>query len=128
MQEAFAAASSLTVEQRAIVKWAFEQLDKDGDGFISRQELDSELEAAGMNKAKRRQFLARLDENDDGCISYEEWIHFSTANPGAVEVWGRRMRGAKPPSFFQRIPAWVQIPAVLALFWLAGSLRQRLHP
>ena len=66
-----------------------------------------------------------MDENDDGYISYEEWIHFNTAHPDLLESWRSAMpQVQQQSSFFQRIPAWVQIPAVIALFWLAGRLRQ----
>jgi uncharacterized UPF0160 family protein len=110
-------ASSLTVQQRAIVKWGFEKMDLDGDGFITRQEVEAVIDGDGNAK----QFVALMDENDDGYISYEEWINFFTANPHMVEQsWGPAWRKENPQpatraSFLQRIAVVVAVIAIIVL-------------
>jgi len=110
-------ASSLTVQQRAIVKWGFEKMDLDGDGFITRQEVEAVIDGDGNAK----QFVAVMDENDDGYISYEEWINFFTANPHMVEQsWGPAWRKENPQpatraSFLQRIAVVVAVIAIIVL-------------
>ena len=113
IQEAFAAASSLTVKQRAIATWAFEQLDKDGNGIITRQEVE---EAGGCERTVAKTFVAIMDENNDGHISYEEWIQYYTANPGNLETfWGAKWRKAHPVPLWQRL---VVVGAVIAIIIL----------
>ena len=90
-------------------------MDLDGDGFITRQEV----EAVGIENAK--QFVAVMDENDDGYISYEEWVHYHTANPHTVEqAWGPAWRKENPQpatraSFLQRIAVVVAVIAIIVL-------------
>ena len=92
-------------------------MDLDGDGFITRQEVEAVIDGDGNAK----QFVAVMDENDDGYISYEEWINFFTANPHMVEQsWGPAWRKENPQpatraSFLQRIAVVVAVIAIIVL-------------
>lgn len=53
------------------MKEAFSALDRNGDGFIDKEEL-AELE--GLSRAEVDQIFEEADTNKDGLISYEEFL------------------------------------------------------
>ena len=55
----------------------FHKIDADKSGTISREELKTALENAGLHKmpAQIGAMMKSADENDDGQINEEEWLH-----------------------------------------------------
>ncbi|KAF8703553.1 hypothetical protein HU200_032367 [Digitaria exilis] len=53
----------------------FELFDKDGDGRITREELEDSLGKLGMSVAgdELASMIARIDANGDGCVDVEEF-------------------------------------------------------
>ena len=75
---AFATARATDEQTRA----AFDALDGDGDGLLSREEVDSYLDKMGYGTDERARFFARTDADADGALTYEEfklgWTFIST--------------------------------------------------
>jgi calcium-dependent protein kinase len=65
------------------IEQAFHLFDLDGDGFISRQELQNVMGGIEMNDEELLNLLKEGDENDDGQISKEEFIALLTKNLGS---------------------------------------------
>nr|KMM66271.1 Sal1p [Coccidioides posadasii RMSCC 3488] len=64
----------------------FETVDRDHDGHVDKEELQSAFARAGLTvrKSKLDQFFSEMDTNNDGVISFEEWrdfLLFLPANP-----------------------------------------------
>jgi Ca2+-binding EF-hand superfamily protein len=55
---------------------AFQVFDKDGDGFINRQELKTILRSLGQNPTDDdiEQLMQTVDNGHDGRISFDEFI------------------------------------------------------
>ena len=53
----------------------FQALDKNGDGYLSAEELGSALHLFGQNVSKDdvTRYMAKADKNGDGKINYEEF-------------------------------------------------------
>ena len=71
----------LSDKQMAIATWAFEDCDADHDGFITRQDVESDvslMRALQSQGTSVDDFIASYDYNGDGQISLEEWIKFYT--------------------------------------------------
>jgi hypothetical protein len=64
-------------------RMGFERLDKNGDGFVSRDEAQ---DAAELNTR-----FSELDRNNDGKLSREEYNALDTAAPGARGATGTGM-------------------------------------
>ncbi|MES1922360.1 calmodulin-like 3 [Bonamia ostreae] len=58
------------------VKEAFKAFDKDGNGFISLEELKSAMESLGekVTKEELQEMVKIADKNNDGKIDYEEFV------------------------------------------------------
>ncbi|CAM8993031.1 unnamed protein product [Rhodiola kirilowii] len=53
---------------------AFQYFDKDGSGFITRDELESAMKQYGMgDEATIREIISEVDTDNDGRINYEEF-------------------------------------------------------
>jgi len=63
-------------QEEIILKETFASFDIDGDGFITRSELVSFLEKAGnsLSEEQVQEMMEKQDENDDGQISYQEFM------------------------------------------------------
>jgi len=53
---------------------AFNVMDKDGDGFLSKEEIRREM-GDTMTTEEMKEMLDMLDEDGDGNVSYEEFMH-----------------------------------------------------
>nr|KAG5706135.1 hypothetical protein BaRGS_025757 [Batillaria attramentaria] len=72
-------AQKLTLEQRKEYARVFVELDSDGNGWLSREEVGIWLRNSGYNlsdqeKEKIKKLIANLDKDGDGQISYTEFI------------------------------------------------------
>lgn len=73
LQEFLAATSELQmIEHQNNIWWAFCQYDKNGDGTITLDELRDVLK--GDDEAKLLDYIREYDADQDGRISYEEFI------------------------------------------------------
>lgn len=73
LQEFLAATSELQmIEHQNNIWWAFCQYDKNGDGTITLDELRDVLR--GDDEAKLLEYIREYDADQDGRISYEEFI------------------------------------------------------
>ncbi|KAL3533650.1 hypothetical protein ACH5RR_007171 [Cinchona calisaya] len=64
------------------VEQAFKMIDKDGDGKITREELEALLSRVGAeppSKEELSMLLSEVDRDGDGCISLEEFGAISSA-------------------------------------------------
>ncbi|XP_057780485.1 probable calcium-binding protein CML36 [Salvia miltiorrhiza] len=64
------------------LKQAFEMIDRDGDGKITKEELESLLSRLGAeppSKEELRQMLSEVDRDGDGCITLEEFHAIGSA-------------------------------------------------
>jgi Ca2+-binding EF-hand superfamily protein len=52
---------------------AFKDMDRDGDGRISKQEWQQAERGAGQQDQQRRQSFQALDQDDSGTVSQEEY-------------------------------------------------------
>lgn len=74
---AFSVQLLLTIVQRKLnakeerIWEAFQRLDLDGDGKVTLAEIETVLKA---NKQDAKKFIAEVDQDNDGCVSYEEFI------------------------------------------------------
>ena len=53
----------------------FQALDKNGDGYLSAEELSSAMAASGQNASgdSLARYMAKADKNGDGRVNYEEF-------------------------------------------------------
>eukprot|EP00093_Oithona_nana_P002605 02605.XXX_63495_62755_1 [CDS] Oithona nana genome sequencing. len=65
----------------------FQALDENGDGFLTKDEIKSALK---INEDKwgcfDEHYFTCLDENDDGKLSFEEWVDMSLADMDCLEM------------------------------------------
>ena len=61
---------SKSMEAKAI----FRAVDKDGDGVLTRPELQAQLSSFGLQSADVEQLFSKLDTDGDGTIDLDEWI------------------------------------------------------
>ena len=54
-------------------KLGFDCMDKNGDGSITTQEVEEQLEADGADKAAAEMIVKMFDENGDGTITAKEY-------------------------------------------------------
>merc|ERR1711865_711406 len=54
-------------------KLGFDCMDKNGDGSITTQEVEEQLEADGADKAAAEMIVKTFDENGDGTITAKEY-------------------------------------------------------
>ena len=59
---------------------AFQRLDLDGDGRVTLAEIETVMKA---NKQDARKFIAEVDKDGDGCVSYDEFITSVCEQQGA---------------------------------------------
>ena len=66
----------MTAEQRAELEALFDEIDADGDGFITFQELKYYFIDIGYDKSNKEinYFMERADTNGDGVIDLKEFI------------------------------------------------------
>ena len=69
-------AEKLSEEQVAEFKEAFDKFDKDKDGTISVQELGTVMQELGLkpSEAELKVLIARLDTDNNGIISFQEFL------------------------------------------------------
>ncbi|XP_060083010.1 myb-like protein Q [Ylistrum balloti] len=67
---------SLQEYEGKVLRDSFKMFDLDGDGYISKDELKQILTAAGdkMAEQKAEELLLEADTNNDGKISYDEFV------------------------------------------------------
>ncbi|KAK3272554.1 hypothetical protein CYMTET_19159, partial [Cymbomonas tetramitiformis] len=58
-----------------VTEWnIFSQLDANGDGYLSKEELYYRLEELGGNGSIAQKLVSQMDLNQDGFISFEEFV------------------------------------------------------
>lgn len=74
----------------------FRELDRNGSGSLSAQELRAALEVAGVPRARMAKLLKLADSDNSGEIELEEWVRVVTNTHNAemknfsVSLWKRR--------------------------------------
>ncbi|WP_223420733.1 EF-hand domain-containing protein [Tateyamaria pelophila] len=64
----------ITIEEmQASAQSRFDEVDTDGDGFVSQAELAAHSNARAAERAER--MISRMDADDDGKLSPEEMMH-----------------------------------------------------
>ncbi|QDZ23340.1 hypothetical protein HOP50_10g58780 [Chloropicon primus] len=65
-------------EMESFITEIFLSADKDGNGYLDRKEFQDVLRSTDLNLSKRdyRKIMIECDENDDGCIEYNEFVPF----------------------------------------------------
>uniref|UniRef100_A0A3Q7JQW7 EF-hand domain-containing protein n=1 Tax=Solanum lycopersicum TaxID=4081 RepID=A0A3Q7JQW7_SOLLC len=59
---------------------AFQYFDKDGSGFITRDELETSMEEHGIgDPASIREIISEVDADNDGRINYKEFCTMMTS-------------------------------------------------
>lgn len=73
---------NLTIEKKKLLSKenltiTFKTLDIDSSGYLTMDELKKSFEAGGSKKSKKfwTEFMASIDENNDGQISLQEFIN-----------------------------------------------------
>ena len=68
--------ASLSAEQVEELKAAFQAMDSNGDGFISKDELKSMLASLGepVDEAVINEMIALADTNGDGKVDFNEFV------------------------------------------------------
>lgn len=74
--------------QKENLRQAFKVFDKDGNGYIDREEFKSQLQNLGeeMTEEEIDDLIARCDLDGDGKVHYEEFIKMVEDNPGAIHM------------------------------------------
>jgi calmodulin len=72
--------SSLSAEQIAELKAAFNQMDSNGDGFVTKEELKTMLAGLGepVDDAVVDEMVAIADTNGDGKVDFNEFCVAAT--------------------------------------------------
>ena len=65
-------------EMEAFITDIFMAADADQNGYLDRREFQDVLKSTDLNLSKRdyRKIMIECDENDDGCIEYNEFVPF----------------------------------------------------
>lgn len=74
--------SEISAEVYFEIEQAFKMIDRDGDGKITREELEALLLKVGAEPPSREELsmlLSEVDRNGDGCISLQEFGAISSA-------------------------------------------------
>ena len=68
--------ASLSAEQIEELKAAFQAMDSNGDGFVSKDELKSMLSSLGepVDDAVIDEMIAVADTNGDGKVDFNEFV------------------------------------------------------
>lgn len=58
------------------LRQAFQNIDKDNNGYISKKEFKELMKSMGedLSRSELKEVMAGADNNDDGKISYEEFV------------------------------------------------------
>lgn len=58
------------------LRQAFQNIDKDNNGYISKKEFKELMKSMGedLSRSELKEVMAEADNNDDGKISYEEFV------------------------------------------------------
>ncbi|KAG6411501.1 hypothetical protein SASPL_129584 [Salvia splendens] len=67
------------------LKQAFEMIDRDGDGKITKEELESLLSRLGAEPPSKEE-LSQIDRDGDGCITLEEFHAIGSAFAPAADA------------------------------------------
>eukprot|EP00958_Prasinococcus_capsulatus_P005947 scaffold569_cov408-Prasinococcus_capsulatus_cf.AAC.41 len=94
-----ALAQTLNEEEIKAVKAQFEQIDKDGNGQITVQELRDALQhMEGISEEKAAEILEGIDANNDGTIDIQEFIaatlNFQQLQKEDFAAWTRKTKQA----------------------------------
>merc|ERR1712228_993789 len=57
----------------------FDSLDKNGDGFLTVNELDAMLAIFGEDEAKVKQIIQKWDKEGDGKLSFDEFLDMASS-------------------------------------------------
>ncbi|GAA48456.1 Calmodulin-like protein 12 [Clonorchis sinensis] len=70
----------LTREQLADIRWTFHFFDRNGDGSISCDELETALAYLGheVSQAELKHMIAQVDVNGDGALDFGEFLRAMT--------------------------------------------------
>ncbi|KAJ7249166.1 hypothetical protein O6H91_Y424400 [Diphasiastrum complanatum] len=86
-----ARSQSVTNEQRAEIREAFDLFDTDNSGTIDAKELKVAMRALGFETKKRgkcpdiERMIADVDKNNSGSIDFEEFVYMMTDKMGERE-------------------------------------------
>merc|ERR1712217_464241 len=86
-----------TARKQLKLKDAFEYLDTDGDGYITRVELQDLNECFGISPSEAAERFARMDLNTDGKVSYGEFAKFY-GRQCQWHIGDSRKEGVRPDS------------------------------
>lgn len=59
-----------------LVRATFRLWDKDGNGVVSKQELQQMMGSCGMRPSEVKTLVDVLDTDDDGDMDYDEFVDF----------------------------------------------------
>ena len=78
----------ITDEQRKDLQDVFDQFDKDKYGKISSRELETAMQSMGQNPTVEeiQEMMKEVDLDQDGKISFEEFMHLMTNNTKETET------------------------------------------
>ncbi|KAJ7539414.1 hypothetical protein O6H91_11G091500 [Diphasiastrum complanatum] len=82
-----ARSQSVTNEQRAEIREAFDLFDTDNSGTIDAKELKVAMRALGFETKKEdiERMIADVDKNNSGSIDFEEFVYMMTDKMGERE-------------------------------------------
>ena len=80
--------SKLSAEQTAQLQAAFQLMDVNGDGFVTRDELKALLQGLGEEVSEEMidEMMAMADENGDAKITFAEFVSAATAAVALAEA------------------------------------------